>query len=382
MTRNSRITGISRGVALLVLVLTTGCAASQETGGEVRAYELDLTLRADGSVRVEERARVAFAEGTARQFALVVPEERIDGVDTLVGRIDGEAAGGPGVELRSTPGGGLFWTGRASVEEMHEFALSYDARGVMAVRGARGVFVWPGVPPGSGLVEEATIRLEWPEGSVPMQGPAVGGDGWEVSMAGTSAVMTARRVDRSQIPLVYVDLVLADTSVREPTWQVTELQARQLAPAFVSAGLFFIIVAAGILVMVRIQHPAVVVRGGGSAVASGELGRELTRLSVWRASPSALEALAAAGLIDRERLAVGRGLRLSGLAVFVAAIAVAAVIPAALGDLGPTPFAVPAGLAVSGLMLFARGVAFPVLTEAGAEVAMLHSRRLRPTREP
>jgi hypothetical protein len=376
------ITGGRAWFALLGLLLAAGCGSRPSTG-ELRAYDLSLSLRADGSLRVEERARVTFPERTVQRFVLPVPDARVDAIDGLVVTVDGTEAGEPGVELRQEPGGGLSWTGPSGSELTHEFTLAYDAQGVMAVRGARGVFIWPGLPGGTGVVDEVSVRLEWPEGSVPMQGPAVGGDGWQVSAAGTRAVMTATRVDRASTPLVYIDLVLSDVSVREPAWQVAELQARQLAPAFVSAGVFFVVVAAGILVMVRIRHPPVVVQPGGAVSdVPEEIGAALSHVSAWRTSQASLEPLVSAGLLDPERLAVGRGLRLSGLAVCLAAAGVAAVIPLTIGDLGPTPFAVPAGLAASGVMLLLRGVAFPVLTEAGAEVAMLHSRRLRPSREP
>ncbi len=371
------------GVVLAALAVMAGCGGRAAGGGEILAYELDLTLGADGSVRVEERARVVFQDSAGARFALPIPPNRIDAVDRLEASLDGRPVGEPEVGLEPEPGGGLSWSGGAGGGAVREFTLGYDAAGVMAVSGARGVFIWPAVPPGVGRVAESTVRLTWPEGSVPMQGPAVSVDGWDVRMSGRSAVMTAREVDRAVAPLVYVDVVVADPTVGEPGWQVWEGRARSLTPAFVAAGLFMIVVAAGILLMIRVQYPVLPGAESGTApVVSDETARVLASPSLWRASRATREALVGEGLADQGRFAVGHGLRLSGVAVGVAAAGLAAAIPFVAGNLGPAPFAVPGGLAISAVILFIRGATFPALTEAGAEVAMLHSRRLRPSREP
>jgi hypothetical protein len=213
-----------------------------------------------------------------------------------------------------------------------------------------------------------------------MQGPAVAAPGWDADVRDGAAVMTARNVARAEPPAAYVDLVLDDLSVAEPIWQVNDLRARQLMPAFVSAGLFMVVVGAGVLVMVGIQYPAPRAPRSGEVAppvpVAEETAREIAGLSAWRAPAATLERLASSGLVDRERLAVARGLRLSGVVVFVAALVVAAAVRVLIGSLGAGPYAVPAGLLVSALLLFVRGVTFPVLTEAGARVGMLHSRRL------
>ncbi|HSF99541.1 MAG TPA: DUF2207 domain-containing protein [Vicinamibacterales bacterium] len=371
------------GMAALV-PLAVGCDGRDGITGTLADYEVHLRLRADGSVRVEERAEVRFAEGEPQRFALEIPVTRIDDVaGDLAVSVD-ESAGEPfAVWSSATPGGGVAWTGRGTAASTRVFTLAYEARGVLAVSGARGVFIWPAVPAGPDVVERARVRLEWPEGSVPMQGPAVASDGWSASADATSVTFTAGNVPREAPPSVYVDLVLGDVTVAEPRWQADQLRARQLTPAFLAAGMFMVVVAAGILLMVRIQHPAF--RPTGDAAAAGvadELVRMCAAFSAWGSPRSAAEALVSAGLVDPDRLAVGRGLRLSGFVIVVVGLIAALVARFVFDSLGTALFAVPAGLVVGGVMLLARGMRFPVWTPTGAEVGMLHSRRLGSSREP
>jgi hypothetical protein len=374
-----RLLSIAAAIALLAAA-SSACASRGLADGELVDYDVTLDLRADGSTHVEERAHVRFDTDGLSAFALSIPRERVDAIEGLVATVDGAPAGDSGGELRGAPGGGLRWTGASRAAEVRVFTMAYDARGALAVRGARGVFIWPAVPGGSGSIARARVRLSWPQGSVPMQGPAVAAPGWDVVVRDGAAVMTARNVARAEPAAAYVDLVLDDLSVAEPIWQVNDLRARQLMPAFVSAGLFMVVVGAGVLVMVGIQYPAPRAPRSGEVAPSEPVAEETTReiasLSAWRAPEATLERLASSGLVDRERLAVARGLRLSGVVVFVAALVVAAAVRVLIGSLGAGPYAVPAGLLVSACLLFVRGVTFPVLTEAGARVGMLHSRRL------
>ena len=113
-----------------------------------------------------------------------------------------------------------------------------------------------------------------------------------------------------------------------------------------------------------------------------ELVHRCSAFSAWGSPRSDAEALVAAGLVDPDRLAVGRGLRLSGAVIVVLGLIAAVVARLVFDSIGTALLAVPAGLVVAGLMLLVRGVRFPVWTPTGAEVGMLHSRRLGSSREP
>jgi hypothetical protein len=196
--------------------------------------------------------------------------------------------------------------------------------------------------------------------------------------------MTGRDVGRAEPPLAYVELVLEDLTAAEPAWQANEQIGRQLTPAFLAAGLFLVVVAAGVPIMIRLQYPAPAIGGGGESapVPAALLPALAGPASLWRQPRAVVDELVRAGLADPERLAVGRGLRAAGLATGLLGLAAAALVPPALGHLGPSPMAVPAGLLVGALVLALYGVRFPALSGAGARAAMLHSPRLRAKREP
>ncbi len=365
----------------MAVLLLTACGESTPLSGRILQYELTLALSPDGSLDVVEHALV---EGAAARLRITIAPARVDAVEDLEVTVDGQRVE-HGREA-DEPGGALVVPLPAGPEAAR-VAISYRAVGAMAVRGARGVIVWPAVPGGEGMAGEVRIQLTWPDGNAPMVGPAVEAGNWDVVVSPTGARLTGRNVQRDPVPRVYVDLALADPSVAEPVWQVNELRARQLLPAFVSAGLFMAVVGAGILTMMRLQYPNPVSVGGtGAARLALDLPEEgistLQRRRPWQADAAALKRLIAAGLVDPDRLAAARGLRVAAVVVGVAAAATAAMIPLLIGHLGPWPHAVPLGMLATALMLGLRGRSLPVLTPAGVEAGVLHSRRLQASPEP
>lgn len=362
-------------------LLLAACGGAAPFNGRIVEYELTLTLSPGGSLDVTEQALVV---PDGRPFRVPIAAAPADAVEGLEIRVDGQPV--------AREAGGVDPGARVPVplpegSDPVRVAVTYRAVGAMAVRGARGVIVWPAVPGGEGTAEVVRVRLTWPDGDVPMVGPGVEVGEWDVTVMATGALLTARDVPRANGPRVYVDLVLQDLSAPEPTWQTNALRARQFMPAFVSAGLFIAVVGAGILIMIRLRYPAVAPAGRGDAVRrAGELPDDvlavLGRRRPWQASGAQLERLVAAGLVDADRLEAAHGLRVAAVAVGVAAVATAAVIPLIIGHLGPWPHAVPLGMLAAALMLGLRGRSLPVLTSAGVEAGVLHSRRLQASPEP
>jgi len=329
---------------------------------------------------------VAPAPGDDGPLRVPIAAARVDAVEGLDITVDGEPIRRDAETAAADPGESIAVALPVGAESVR-VAIGYRAVGAMAVRGARGVIVWPAVPAGEGTAGRVRIRLTWPDGNTPMVGPAVEAGDWETSVSATGAFLTGRNVSRHPVPRVYVDLVLDDLSAAEPVWQTNELRASQLMPAFVSAGLFIAVVGAGILIMVRLQYPVLVPTGGADAArVPADLPDEalavLCQRRPWQAAAAVLDRLIAAGLVDGGRLAAGRGLRVAAIAVGTTAAGTAAVISPIVGHLGPWPYAVPLGMLAAALMLGLRGRSLPVLTPAGADAGMLHSRRLQASPEP
>jgi hypothetical protein len=65
-------------------------------------------------------------------------------------------------------------------------------------------------------------------------------------------------VDASAV--LVVPFLVDPRAIEEPIWQRDALRARDLLPSFISAAVFVLVVAAGVLVMVGVQYPR---RSGG-----------------------------------------------------------------------------------------------------------------------
>ncbi|HUF49081.1 MAG TPA: DUF2207 domain-containing protein [Vicinamibacterales bacterium] len=244
-----------RAVQLLGLsaVFAAACAAPPSPGaGRLLEYELTLAIRADGTMNVDERARVEFGAADAGAFHLPISGWHVDGLVNHRTTVDGVTPDGPPADVRAVPGGGLRWSLSADATGTREFRQTYDAAGVLALQGARGQLVWPAVPPGVPVVA-ARVTVTWPTGSLPAVPPAIEPGAWTAQTSGATTVFTGQEIDAEVDPWLYLDLVLDDLSALEPAWQITERRAGQLMPAFVSAGVFIVIVGVGVLLMVRVS---------------------------------------------------------------------------------------------------------------------------------
>jgi len=249
------------------------------------------------------------------------------------------------------------------------------------------------------------------------------------------AGLTARRDGNAPGETAALQARLAtDTlALARPDWQFDAALAAELVPAFISGGLFMVVVGIGILWMLRVRYPDPrrVPEEGPSGLPSPRLapayrpvlrnrrrirGRpelaaaladlrqrgedetsglqaheQLLRDELWlrkdsasppsgdgmaeagptrRAFVRALRAdLAAAGLVDPERVSVASGLKVSGVATLLMALVCAAAVPIWLARYGPWAYAVPAGVAVLAVMLFVAGTRFVILTPAGERAA-------------
>lgn len=108
----------------------------------------------------------------------------------------------------------------------------------------------------------------------------------------------------------------------DPVWERNRDRQRQFLPAFLAGALFFVVIGAGTLIMLRVQYPS-------------------TR------TPAAAGAAALPSASDRD--VVVRGLRLSGLVGLAVSLACAAVAATSLAFFGPWLQVIPATMfAVSG----------------------------------
>ena len=90
--------------------------------------------------------------------------------------------------------------------------------------------------------------------------------------------------------------------------------------------------------------------------------------------------LVSAGLANRDRVAVRKGLLAGGAAVLGLAVVCFAVVGMLLGDFGPWPIAMPASILIVGVALLIYGETFSVLTPEGVRQSHAVRQRLREMR--
>jgi hypothetical protein len=199
--------------------------------------------------------------------------------------------------------------------------LSYRARGATYVSGHRGRVSFEVLPPGHGLaIDRAKVDLLYPVRSIVMADPWVEEAGWTVERLPAGVRATRESVPPSDSVTIGGEFSIDGLGLAEPAWQYHGARAKEFMPAFVSGGLFLVVVGAGVVGMVRLRHPA------------------------------RLHAEA-----DPERPEVARGLRTSGLVTVAAALAGVPLVAATLPTYGIWPYSLPAGTLVAGLMFLWMG---------------------------
>jgi hypothetical protein len=154
--------------------------------------------------------------------------------------------------------------------------------------------------------------------------------GWQVSEAMNGMIATGTGIGLA--PAVVVAQFPIDgfrpvdqLAVTIPVWQETEDMRREFAPAFVSGGLFMLVIGGGIVWMLRFKHPRV----RASDIASPD---------------------------EQERAAVASGLRTSALAVGLLAAACMGLAALFLPRFGWWGQLIPISMAlVAGLLYFSPG---------------------------
>jgi hypothetical protein len=299
----------------IAALLATACQPASPVS--VERLEVRLDLAPDGSLQVEERLRARLSD---ERFRLRKPLDHHDEVVDVVAALDAvdlSAGGAPprvaidtgdGLDVEWTPGG----TGRS-----HDFSVRYRAVGAVAVRGGHAAISWPVLPAGHSLdVAAAAVEMTVPAGTQLSTDPYVEEGGWTTTVDGGAIHAETGRIAAGQPATLVVPFLVDPREIAEPRWQREASRARDLLPAFLSAGLFILAVAAGALVMVRAQYPRQRVRAA-----------------------------------DPARVAAARGLRIAGLVTTLFGLVLLPVTEWTLGQYGIWPHAMPISVIASGVAL-------------------------------
>jgi hypothetical protein len=304
-------------VCALVLALPAVSCGRQDGVGTVQQFESRLALRPGGVLDVEETLTIPAGAGRGRLIHRGVAD-RHDGVSSVSAMVDGRApvAGdGPGqVAINAGRALDVTWVPPGSSAPA-VLSLGYQASGTVHVAGLRGTFAWRALSPGRTFsIQSARVTLILPAGTTTVSDIRMEEPGWALTRTDDRAVAEKANVGAEEPATVVVQFVVEAGSIARPVWQENMERGQLLVPAFISAGLFILVVGLGALVMVRLQSP---------------------------------------GWSVQERETARKGLRGGGLAIMVFGALAALVFPVFFGQFGRAPMAIPISIMVVGLMLAA-----------------------------
>ena len=312
-------------LALATLVSASACASPPPFS--VSLAEVVLSVRPDGAIDVREAWTVRFTDAGPSRFDRRVALERSDALVFESASLDGTVIppgeqGDNAVEVNDDRDLRIAWTFRASDTATHVFGLAYRAAGAVAVRGSRGSIRQVAVPAGRAFsIEHANVRFAVDPGMHRFDGAGIAEAGWTVSRTSDGIAGERSGLAPADGATVMAEVAIDPAVIAEPSWQRYEDWTRDLIPAFVSGGLFILVVGGGVLWIVRFQYP---------------------RLKGGQKPPTDAEA--------RDRQAVRAGLRTSGHVAVVLSAVLAVVTWLTLSHFGWWPMSLPISIFVVGVV--------------------------------
>ena len=305
--------------AWAVLCLVAACQLPPDA--TVRAIDIRVQVQPNGSVEVHEALEVERTAGLESRLVRRIGPDRIEAVQFRSAVVDGQTVS-PGndsvVDVRDRRSVlELTWRlPRGGAGGVHTLEWSYGADGVLAVQGARGTLRHAVLSGSRSAIGAARVQLAVPPAMHVFEGTGIAEAGWRVSRTSDGIVADRRNLLPGESVTIVAELGIDPSRIAEPAWQRHEVWGRELVPAFISGGLFILVIGAGVLWIIRFQYPR-----------------------------------ANAGEHDHaERDSVRRGLRTTGFVALALAVALAGVTWATLSHFGVWPQAIAASIAVVGLV--------------------------------
>ncbi|MCC7008954.1 MAG: DUF2207 domain-containing protein [Acidobacteria bacterium] len=278
--------------------------------------DVHVGVTADGGVEVVETATARFPVAGA-VFERAIDGTWADEMSLMSATIDGAPLAAAGdVQFAASAGKalGVRVTARGPSTVAREIALRYRVEGGVGLEGPRGLLTLPIVRADRReAIGHVTGTLELPIGIEPLDGSGVAEAGWTVERRPRGLFAARDSLPPGEGATLMAQFEIQRGAVPEPAWQRHQVQARNLAPAFISGGLFILVIGAGVLWIIRLQY-----------------------------------ATKARDAVVAERAEVRRGLWFAGLACLGLALLTAIAAHWLLGHLGPWPQALPISIFVVG----------------------------------
>ncbi len=256
------------GWLLAFVLLSAACEGGPPaTVGTVASIDVRGVVRPDGSLDVSERIELAPASNVVR-FTRTIHSPYGDDVVFAAAMADGQRVE-PGAAGFSVADRGesfrVTWQ-REPAAAPTVLELDYTIASAVGVRQPRGRLEWPVLAASRDFaVDRVTVTLDVPQGSHIYDGTGMAEAGWLIEVA--DGRVTARRTDVAAGDAATLLAVFdVDRSrVQQGVWEWNLDRREQYRFALISAGLFILVVGAGVLGQLRVQYPPV--RSGATAEA-------------------------------------------------------------------------------------------------------------------
>lgn len=315
---------MKRLLQLFAAVAMLGLSACRDPGfvpaGRVALLNGVVQTEAAGSLLVREIYTLApDATGTVR-FRRSIGADRADGVELVSAEADGMllTAGSDGLEVLHPAASALEvrWSPRPESRE-RRLTLTLRAIRAIAVTEPRAGLTWQLLPPRRGhAVDRVEVSLVLPTGAATYAGTGMLEAGWDVASTSQGINATKAPVTDGESATLVAAFDFNRTGVADPVWERNLDRQRQFLPALLAAALFFFVIGAGTLVILRAQFPPK---------------KKLARIG--RPGPA-----------DLERQHAARGLTIAGIAGAGAAAVSAGIAATALWFLGGWVQIIPASM--------------------------------------
>jgi hypothetical protein len=313
--------GVTAVVLIYLIAMAAAACGTQPSGVSVERMDALLTVLPDGAVQAEERLTVRFGDRPVTEFRRHTPVWRHDGASVMSATMDGAAVArgdGPG-RMQVGPGRALDvrWTFAPAADTSHTFTVTYRAANAIGISGIRGTVSWRALAPRDYDVSAVTVTLALPESAVLLQDPWVEEAGWDVFRLPHGLTAKKATVSRGESATAGAEFTVDAMNLATPLWQYHADRADEFLLAFVSAGLFILVIGAGVLAMLRLKHPP---------------------------TPDARS--------DPELAAAARDLRRTAWVVLIAGVAAWVGVAITLQNFGIWPLAIPASMLIVAAMFF------------------------------
>ncbi len=195
---------ITLAIILLLALLITTPAFAQEKSLYAKRYDVDITVLANGDMRIIERLEIVFTQGSFREGFAIIPTGRTEGLANIQVMADGvayqRATSGeqPGTFTVEDEGNqvAITWYFPYTSKSTHVYELHYTVKGGLRYYPEYGEVWWKAIPPEHAYsIRNATIRVRLPPGATILKNEQTGADYAGLTPAIAQSVITSDRLE-------------------------------------------------------------------------------------------------------------------------------------------------------------------------------------------